>query len=374
MRAGAKRKLFPHPLPLSGINHDPLPRAFFEENCTVTFLYCYFSPAEYHEGMGENFGTEKEVVAPGAQKEEGGTPEAPKAEPELPKENADYSDYVELGGKISKDDYERTLERLKNPTALSEEVRLKLRKQAEHIAQTAHIAPLDEEVILLYEILRTDLWPSDPDNTGIYKDHYTRMGGQELLAEALRMAGNAYSVTTLISAEESAHYQHYRELGGKLAQINFSRVLKEAKDRKMKAEAQEVSVPLSRIKTLATAEFIKQVGFIVENTGIELSEPHALDIRVLIFIILRTDPVPPDPETDPAKKGAFNEHYTRMSDQQLFAEALRIAEDVESLKKLMKKYTNTWKESRPPGDASDTKPKKDLPQAGIIQKPTTDRY
>lgn len=115
-------------------------------------------------------------------------------------------------------------------------------------------------------------------------------------------------------------YRHYQELSGRINQKDYKRIL-------LKVEG--AATP--NAASIAQAEFIaKTAGIVLDN------ETGGVDKRVVLYGIMRNDPVPSDSE----RTGIYNDHYTRMSDQQLFAEALRMVGDSDSLQKLISKHPN----------------------------------
>ena len=120
---------------------------------------------------------------------------------EAPKEVKGYERYQELGGRINQEGYERILLRAGGAPAPST-VSI---AQAKGIANFAGIV-LDNETsgvdkrVALYGIMRNDSVPTDPENSPLYKNHYTRMSDQQLFAEVLRMVGDNDSLQKLISS------------------------------------------------------------------------------------------------------------------------------------------------------------------------------
>lgn len=109
--------------------------------------------------------------------------------------------------------------------------------------------------------------------------------------------------------KENNDYQNYERLGVRINETDYSSVLQRARS----APAPEQAL-------------ITQAELIAKTSGIALhGEAGALDKRVVLYGILRTDLKPPD----------VKDHYSQMSDQPLFAEALRMAGDDDSLQKLI---------------------------------------
>ena len=110
--------------------------------------------------------------------------------------------------------------------------------------------------------------------------------------------------------ETESSYQQYRKMGGVINEKDY----KSALDRAKNAAA------------LDNKSLILQVELIARKAGIALQNPEgALDQRIILYGILRTD----------INQGE-KYHHSQMSDQQLFAEALRMLKDEESLKKINK--------------------------------------
>jgi len=118
--------------------------------------------------------------------------------------------------------------------------------------------------------------------------------------------------------ETESSYQQYRKMGGVINEKDY----KSALDRAKNAAA------------LDNKSLILQVELIARKAGIALQNPEgALDQRIILYGILRTD----------INQGE-KYHHSQMSDQQLFAEALRMLKDEESLKKLIEAYPNIFDE------------------------------
>lgn len=108
-------------------------------------------------------------------------------------------------------------------------------------------------------------------------------------------------------------YQQYQELGGIINEEDYKSALARAKD------------ATARDKTrIAQAENIAQrAGITLENSE------DALDPRTVLYGVLRRD-----------RKPGVKYHHSQMNDQRLFAEALRMLGDAESLKKLIEAHPN----------------------------------
>jgi len=177
------------------------------------------------------------------------------------------------------------------------------------------------------------------------------------MGESLEDSLNKKSAATEAPKEDG--FQNYQELGGKLRKVNFIRVL---------AKAEELKASTPHPESILHPELIKQVELIAETAGIALHNEAGVDKRALIYAILRGDPVPRAPKPEPGKPGDYDNHYTRMSDQRLFGEALRVVGDTGSLDKLKETYPNITFDNVAGGialgDSGDTK-EETPPQAGI---------
>ena len=111
-------------------------------------------------------------------------------------------------------------------------------------------------------------------------------------------------------------YQQYRELGGVINEEDYQSVLNCAQS----------AVTVDNKALIAQSELIaKKSGIMLHNSE------DALDQRTVLYGILRTD-------TNPGEKY----HHGQMSDQELFAEALRMLGDADSLKKLIDAHPNIF--------------------------------
>ena len=112
-------------------------------------------------------------------------------------------------------------------------------------------------------------------------------------------------------AQERDNYQRYLELGGIIYKKDYDNALERAEN------------------TTAIDEIlIMQADNIAKFAEIQLS--GRLDKRTILYGILRRDVRPKEVE----------HHHSRMSDQQIFVEALRMLGDAESLDKMIKAYPN----------------------------------
>lgn len=114
------------------------------------------------------------------------------------------------------------------------------------------------------------------------------------------------------SKQEKDPYARYQELGGVINRNDYESALKRS------GETAKVS---------DTA--IKQVENMAKFAGIELqNEKSVNDPRIKLYAILRGDKKPEE----------VKHHHSQMSDQRLFAEALRMLGDTEALNKLTEAY------------------------------------
>ncbi len=108
--------------------------------------------------------------------------------------------------------------------------------------------------------------------------------------------------------KESNCYQQYQELGGIINKEDYQSALARAKN-----------------TTTLDDRLINQSELIARVAGIELyNAKDSIDQRTMLYGILRTD-----------KPEGAKYHHCQMSDQRLFAEALRMLGDVDSLNKLI---------------------------------------
>ena len=129
---------------------------------------------------------------------------------------------------------------------------------------------------------------------------------------------------------DNAHYDDYKELGGEIGKEDYEDTLKKA-----------------AIAAAPDANSIEQAKFIAKTAAITLNE------RVVrLYGILRNASVPSHITADIQKdkaEGKFDprapyeiRHYTQMNDQQLFAEALRMVGDTDSLNKFKSRFSNIF--------------------------------
>ncbi len=116
------------------------------------------------------------------------------------------------------------------------------------------------------------------------------------------------------SATKENSYRRYRELGGIINEKDYKSALARAKN--------TVTLKIT---------LIKQSEHIAQIAGIELhNTKNALDPIIILYGILRTDTAPQEVEY----------HHSQMSDQRLFAEALRMLGDADALNKLINAHPN----------------------------------
>ena len=109
-------------------------------------------------------------------------------------------------------------------------------------------------------------------------------------------------------------YARYKELGGIINENDYAAAFARA----------ERSVALD-------PKFIAQSESIASFAGIALhNSKEAADPRAALYVILRSD----------MKPEGVAHHHSQMSDQRLFAEAVRMAEDTDALQKLIAAYPN----------------------------------
>lgn len=117
------------------------------------------------------------------------------------------------------------------------------------------------------------------------------------------------------TTKENNFYKRYQELGGIINEKDYKSALVKAKNTAM-------------LNTI----LIKQLEHIAEFAGIRLhSAKDVIDERIILYVILRTD-------TKSKEEAEY--HHSQMSDQRLFAEALRMLGDVDSLNKLINAHPN----------------------------------
>jgi len=122
--------------------------------------------------------------------------------------------------------------------------------------------------------------------------------------------------------KENNCYEQYQKLGGIINEKDYESAL---------ARAKNTTVPDLDIRRIKQSELMAKIAVIeLRNTK------DAMDQRTVLYVILRADTAP---------KG-IKYHHNQMSDQHLFAEALRMLEDIDSLNKLINTHPNisfAWK-------------------------------
>ena len=114
--------------------------------------------------------------------------------------------------------------------------------------------------------------------------------------------------------KENKSYRQYWESGGIINEKDYESILTRARN-----------------TTTLDETRIKQAEGIAKFAGIELNNTEdGIDQRIILYGILRSDIKPEEVKS----------HHSQMSDQRLFAEALRMLGDVESLDKMIKAYPN----------------------------------
>lgn len=109
-------------------------------------------------------------------------------------------------------------------------------------------------------------------------------------------------------------YQRYRELGGIINEKDYESALLRAEN-------------TTALDTVIT----KQSEIIARVAGIDLYDTEDdLDPITVLYGVLRTD----------VRPEKVRHHHSQMSDQRLFAEALRMLGDVEALDKLIHAHPN----------------------------------
>jgi len=127
---------------------------------------------------------------------------------------------------------------------------------------------------------------------------------------------NMENVKENVEKDSKHSYPRYKALGGIINEKDYKSALDRAQS----------------MAALENKSLVLQAKMIAEESGIAL---HSLEIasdpRVILYGILRT-------EVNPGEKY----HHSQMGDQQLFAEALRMLEDEDSLKKLIEAHPNIF--------------------------------
>ncbi len=132
----------------------------------------------------------------------------------------------------------------------------------------------------------------------------------ELMEHEVQDPQDVESKETQDSLEDN--YMHYIELGGIINEKDFQNALARSKQ-----------------TTSLNKAAIAQSEVIAHRSGIELHNSNdSLDPRTVLYGVLRSDTAPTT-----AKEGKY--HHSQMSDQRLFAEALRMLGDTDSLEKLI---------------------------------------
>jgi hypothetical protein len=109
------------------------------------------------------------------------------------------------------------------------------------------------------------------------------------------------------------NYQNYKGLGGIINEGDYQSALARAKN-----------------TTTLDDRLVRQSELIARVAKIELNNTKdSLDQRTILYGVLRGD-----------KPKGVKYHHCQMSDQRLFAEALRMLGDVDSLNKLVNAYSN----------------------------------
>ncbi len=117
------------------------------------------------------------------------------------------------------------------------------------------------------------------------------------------------------SSQDENSYQHYTEIGGIINEKDYQRVLTRSKH----------TTTLNKF-SIAQAEGIARIsGIVLHNSK------DSLDPRTIVYGILRSD-------TKSKEEAEY--HHSDMSDQRLFAEALRMLGDTDSLEKLIVAHPN----------------------------------
>lgn len=125
------------------------------------------------------------------------------------------------------------------------------------------------------------------------------------------------------SPEESDDYQRYLGRGGILNAKDYESVLS-----RVKGSTALDKASIEQIEQKAQVEFIAETADITHNEADGVDKRAIFDKSVAIYGILRND----------KKPVGVTDHYTQMSDQQIFAEALRMVGDDDSLQKLISRH------------------------------------
>ena len=124
---------------------------------------------------------------------------------------------------------------------------------------------------------------------------------------------NKEKINNTPDAVKENNYGRYQELGGIINEKDYQSALDRA-----------------RATTTIDEILVVQADLIAKRSGIILCDSKdALDPRTILYGILRRD-----------KNPQAKHHHSDMSDQRLFAEALRMLGDTDSLDKLIKAHPN----------------------------------
>lgn len=110
------------------------------------------------------------------------------------------------------------------------------------------------------------------------------------------------------------NYQQYLELGGIINEKDYEDALTRA----------QKTTALDEAQIMQAENIAKFAGIGLRNTE------DTVDQRIILYGILRSD----------ARPEGVKYHHSQMSDQQIFMEVLRMLGDVESVDKMIKKYSN----------------------------------
>jgi|GEM_PF-1731581 len=140
-----------------------------------------------------------------------------------------------------------------------------------------------------------------------------------LKEEIARLEKNKVVDTRDVEEETSGipenNYQRYVKLGGIINEKDYQSALARSKH-----------------TTTVNQTSIMQADNIAKRSGISLhNSKDSLDPRTILYGILRSDTVP-EPKY----------HHSQMNDQRLFAEALRMLGDTDSLEKLIEAHPNIF--------------------------------
>lgn len=134
---------------------------------------------------------------------------------------------------------------------------------------------------------------------------------------------------------EKYAYQHYKELGGIINEKDYQSAIDRAKTIKSWKDYKSAFVTNNKA-TIDDESLILQPKMMAEKSGIELhNSEDALDERTVLYGVLRTDVNP-----------GVKYHHNQMPDQEIFAEALRMAGDEDSLKKLIEAHPNIFSSAK----------------------------